>query len=64
MTDKKLDKLIEAEYYRQADGLQINVMDIPKLWDHARMLVGKGATVNYAVQSGIEMYCREEAKNV
>lgn len=55
----KLDKEIEQEYYKQAQGKQIDIMNIPKLYTHARMLVGKGSSVNYAVQSGIEMYCKE-----
>ena len=55
----KLDKLIEQEYTKQAQGKRIDIMDIPKLCAHARMLVGKGSSVNYAVQSGIELYCKE-----
>lgn len=59
MNSKQLDKAIEAEYYRQANGRQINIMDIPKLFDSARELVKGGKSVPAAVEIVVGMYCKE-----
>jgi len=34
--EKAMDKAIETEYYRQGNGVQISIMDIPKLWNDVR----------------------------
>ena len=56
---RDVDGEIEREYYKQAQGKQIELIDILKLFAHARMMITNGASVNYAVQSGIELFCKE-----
>jgi len=52
-----IDSIIEREYYRQAQGLQINVMDIPKLFRDARTFIVQGMSPADAVRQAIGIYC-------
>lgn len=40
--DKKIDKRIEAAYYAVANGIQIDIMDIPKVFAVGRAFVADG----------------------
>ena len=53
----KIDKLIEQEYYKQASGSQINIMDIPKVFAESRKAIANGAPVSQAVRASVLMYC-------
>lgn len=55
--EKLLDKAIEQEYYKQANGLQINIMDMPKLFSLARTEVASGSSVEEAVKNGVSKFC-------
>jgi len=52
----KLDKLIEQSYYRQGAGVQINIMDIGRLFKDVREAVSKGQEINGAVAAAIVRY--------
>lgn len=54
-----LDKQIEQSYYKLAQGKNINIMDIPKVFADGRRAVNNGATVDQAVRASILMYCNE-----
>lgn len=45
----KIDKQIEAIYYRVAQGVQINIMDIGKVYDAGRTAALRGGDVEAAV---------------
>jgi len=54
---KAMDKAIEQAYYKIASGLQINMMDIPKVFNESRRAIDAGATVDQAVRASVLMYC-------
>lgn len=58
MKNKKLDKVIEQEYYAQANGLVISILDIPKLFDYARKQAAEGKDVGAAVGEAIKQFCK------
>lgn len=59
---KALDKSIETAYYRLASGLQINIMDIPKVFNESRRAIDNGAALDQAVRATVLMYCANEAR--
>lgn len=52
-----VDVQIEQEYYKQAQGLQINIMDIPKLWKDCKAAIQGGTDLATAMQAAIKKYC-------
>jgi hypothetical protein len=48
-SSKKLDKEIEAIYYANCSGVQINIMDIPKIFDAGRMAYAAGQPMAPAI---------------
>ena len=52
----KLDKAIEAAYYRNCAGTQINIMDIPKLFAHVRDYVAGGGDLEQGVKDAIRIF--------
>ncbi len=59
MKNNSIDKQIEQAYYRLAQGKQIGIMDIPKLFSDCRLTVSAGVAVDDAVRVAIDKYCRE-----
>ena len=54
---KKLDKNIEQEYYKQGHGVQINIMDITKVFRDCREDVTQnGLSLEMAVSNAIAKY--------
>ncbi len=51
--EKERDKLIERTYYKYGYGVQINVMDIPKIFKVGRVALETGADLDAAIQSAI-----------
>lgn len=43
-SEKALDKQIEAAYYRVARGVQVGIMDVPKIFADAKALLAAGRT--------------------
>ena len=54
--DKALDKLIEKIYCQVANGVQVNVMDIPKIFSESRSRILSGLTPEAAVTSVVFKY--------
>jgi hypothetical protein len=52
-----VNEQIEREYYQQAQGRQINIMQIPALFRDARALIQQGSTAADAVSIAIDRYC-------
>lgn len=51
-----LDSRIEQEYYRRACGVQIDIMNIPKLFEYVRQRVLNGADLGLTVQDAISKF--------
>ena len=54
--EKAMDKLIEQTYYAVANGVQVNVMDIRKIFAESRALILSGSTPEAAVTSVVAKY--------
>jgi hypothetical protein len=54
----KRDLLIEQEYYRQAQGRQISLLDIPNLYNAVQTAMDGGETLVQAMANAIDTYCR------
>lgn len=52
----KLDKAIEQEYYRQASGVQINIMSIGKIYADCRAAVAAGKALESAMAEAVAKY--------
>lgn len=57
LSKKALDKLIESLYYKHASGLQINIMDIGKVFKAGEKAYAAGGDVEQAVKDAISVYC-------
>lgn len=57
LSKKALDKLIEQIYYKHASGLQINIMDIGKVFKAGEEAYAAGGDVEQAVKDAIKAYC-------
>lgn len=57
LSKKALDKLIEQIYYKHASGLQINIMDIGKVFKAGEKAYAAGGDVEQAVKDAIKAYC-------
>ncbi len=55
-TTKTIDREISKAWSRLASGVQVNVMDIPKIFRDARDLVSLGQSVDDAIRSLIPRY--------
>ena len=51
-----LDKAIEAAYYRNCAGTQINIMDIPRLYAYVREFVTGGGDLEQGVKDAISLF--------
>jgi hypothetical protein len=58
MKRNPLDQQIEREYHARAQGKEINIMDIPKLFTYARERAAAGVDVGVAVQEAVDQLCR------
>jgi hypothetical protein len=52
----ELDSQIEKEYYAQGSGVQINIMDITRIFSDCRAAVGAGTSLKDAVAAAIAKY--------
>lgn len=55
-SEKQLDKDIERAWYRLASGVQVNIMNIGKVFADARAAMLTGATLDDAVTAAREKY--------
>lgn len=53
---KALDAAIEQEYYRQGHGVQVSIMDIPKIYTDCRAAVGRGEALADAMRAAVDKY--------
>ncbi|OHD18116.1 MAG: hypothetical protein A2Y38_11850 [Spirochaetes bacterium GWB1_59_5] len=51
-----LDDRIEQAYYKYGQGVQIGIMDIPKLFNMVRQEVGAGKDLDQSVQDAIAQF--------
>ena len=49
----KQDKLIEQTYYKYGQGVQINIMDISKIFKAGRVALETGSDLDAAIQTAI-----------
>lgn len=56
LSEKRLDRDIEVAYYRLAQDVEVNVMDIPKIFRDVKLEVSAGATLDAAVELVIRRY--------
>ena len=56
--EKQLDKEIERAWYSQAFDIQVNIMDLPKIFADVRAAVLNGSTVFLAVEEAKARYRR------
>ena len=56
MTSKQLDAAIEQAWYKQADGVQVGIMDIPKIFKDVKKHVTAGGTIADGVDIAIQAY--------
>jgi len=54
--ENPLDKAIEAEWYRRASGVQVSVLDIPKIFREAKLELAAGKSLPDAIDLMIQRY--------
>jgi len=54
--EKAVDKLIESTYYKYGSGVQIMIMDIPKIFREARVEMLTGKPIEEVIQNLIAKY--------
>lgn len=54
---KNHDKLIEQLYYKHAQGLEISILDIPKLFAYCEEEINRGADPEATVKAAIAEWC-------
>jgi hypothetical protein len=54
-TMKQIDKLIETSFYRVASGVQINIMDIGKVFTAGRAALAEGRDLDTAIREIVEI---------
>jgi hypothetical protein len=52
----ELDSQIEKEYYAQGSGVEILIMDIPRIFTDCRTAVAAGTSLKDAVAAAIARY--------
>jgi hypothetical protein len=60
-TKKQIDKLIEAAYYRQGAGVEIDIFDIAKIFAAGRAALAAGGDLDAAIKVAIETYRKNPA---
>lgn len=56
LTNKQLDNLIEKTYYQHGSGVQISIMDIPKIFADCREKYNQNMNIHMAIEIAIEKY--------
>lgn len=51
--EKERNKLIERTYYKYGHGVQINIFDIPKIFDRGHAALDAGSDLDAAIQKAI-----------
>lgn len=54
--ERLLDILIEQEYYKQGQNVQINIMDISRIYADCRSAIGRGESLPDAMRSALDKY--------
>lgn len=52
----KLDRDIELAWHRLANGIQINLLDIPKIFGDCRRAIENGEGIDSCILDAIEKY--------
>lgn len=60
--EKQIDRRINAAYYATCTGIQIDIMDIGKVFDRGRELIAGGADDN-ALADGIRAFVETIRRN-
>jgi hypothetical protein len=56
--EKALDREIEKEYYRQGEGIQIDLFAIPKIYNECKAALATGTTLPDAMKACIAKHRR------
>ncbi len=56
LTKKQLEKLIEQSYYRHGSGVQINIIDISKIYKDVTAAYNAGRSVDEGMIDAIAKY--------
>jgi hypothetical protein len=62
MTKKKMDRMVERAYYDTCSGIQINILNIGKVFDHGRQLLKDGADED-ALKVGVRAFVETIREN-
>jgi hypothetical protein len=60
--EKLLDKKVEAVYYKTCSGIQINIMDIPKVFKYGRQLIAEGKSLEEELPKFVRSIAAGESK--
>jgi len=54
--EKEIDKRIESTYYKYGSGVQVGIMDIPKIFQMGREAITNGEDLDKAIQDAIAKF--------
>jgi hypothetical protein len=58
LTKKEIERLIEVTYYKHGHGVQIDIMDIPKIFKIGEKAIADGKDLEEAIKQAIELLRR------
>lgn len=59
--DDAIDKRIEAAWYRLASGVQVDILDIPRIFRDVKLEIAAGTALDAAIALAIQRYQHKHA---